>query len=61
MQDKALIAQKGKAIRDMFKLGYWDEEFSTARMRESNPLANMAMLGGFIIDKRSLPPEFQDL
>jgi hypothetical protein len=45
----------------MFKLGYWDEEFSTAHMRESNPLANMAMLGGFIIDKRSLPPEIQDL
>jgi hypothetical protein len=58
---KSTVGQKAKVIRDMFKLGYWDEEFSTAHMRESNPLANMAMLGGFIIDKRSLPPEIQDL
>ncbi len=34
---QSTTSQKAKTIRDMFKLGYWDKEFSTAHMMESGP------------------------
>jgi hypothetical protein len=58
---KSTTSQKAKVIRDMFKLGYWDEEFSTTHMIESNPFSNLVMVNGLIVDKRSLPPEIQEL
>jgi hypothetical protein len=57
---KSTTSQKAKVIRDMFKLGYWDEEFSTTHMIESNPFSNLVMVNGLIVDKRSLPPEIQE-
>lgn len=58
---KSTVVQKAKTIRDMFKLGYFNEEFSTARMRESNPFSNLVMVNGFLLDKRTLPPEIQEM
>lgn len=47
---KSTIGQKSKKIRDMFKMNYWDKEFSTKRMFESNPFAKLIMTKeGFII------------
>lgn len=47
---KSTIGQKAKKIREMFKINYWDNEFSTKRMLKSNPLANLRMTKeGFII------------
>jgi hypothetical protein len=43
------LGQRGKLIRDMFKLGYWDSEFSTKRMLDKNPYANLALANGFLI------------
>jgi len=43
------VGQKGKLIRDMFKLSYWNPEFSTKRMLEKNPFANLALVNGFLI------------
>ncbi len=57
---KSTTSQKAKVIRDMFKMGYYDHEFSTARMREDNPFSNFVMINGLIVDKRSLPPEIQE-
>lgn len=57
---KSTTAQKAKSIRDMFKLGYYDKEFSTGHMRENSPFSNFVMVNGFIVDKRSLPPEIQE-
>jgi len=52
---KATAAGKGKQIRDMFQMSYWDTRFSTRRMQERNPLANLVMTkNGFIIDIGSL-------
>jgi len=34
---KSTISQKSRVIRDMFKLGYWDKEFSTAHVKKSDP------------------------
>lgn len=58
---KSTASQKAKVIRDMFKLGYWDKEFSTSRMTESSPFSNLVMVNGLIVDKRSLLPEIQEL
>jgi hypothetical protein len=58
---KSTTSQKAKVIRDMFKLGYWDKEFSTSHMMQSSPFSNLAMVNGLIVDKRSLPPEIQEL
>jgi hypothetical protein len=57
---KSTTSQKAKVVRDMFKMGYFDPEFSTARMREDNPFSNMVMINGLIVDKDSLPQEIQE-
>jgi hypothetical protein len=58
---QSTTSQKAKVIRDMFKLGYWDNEFSTSHMMESNPFSDLLMVNGLIVDKQSLPPEIQEL
>jgi hypothetical protein len=57
---KSTTSQKAKVIRDMFKMGYYDKEFSTTHMRQNNPFSNYVMIDGFIVDKGSLPPEIQE-
>ena len=57
---KSTTAQKSKVIRDMFKMGYYDGEFSTAHMRKNNPFSNFVMINGFVVDKRQLPPEIRE-
>ena len=57
---KSTISQKAKQIRDMFKLNYWDPEFSTRQMSERNPLKNMVMVNGMIVPADILPPEVQE-
>ena len=46
---KSTVGQKAKLIRDMFKMGHFDPEFSTQRMARRNPFANLAMINGFIV------------
>lgn len=43
------VAQKAKVIRDLFKLEYFDPEFSTERMTKNNPLTGLAMVNGFLV------------
>lgn len=57
---KSTISQKAKQIRDMFDISYWDPEFSTEQMAESNPLKNMVMVNGMIVPADMLPPEVQE-
>jgi len=57
---QSTTSQKAKVIRDMFKMRYWDPEFSTTRMREHNPFSNFAMINGLIVDLGSLPPKIQE-
>jgi hypothetical protein len=58
---KSSTSQKAKVIRDMFGLNYWDKEFSTTHMKETNPFSNMVMVNELIVDKRFLPPEIQEI
>ena len=57
---KSTTSQKSKIIRDMFKMGYYDKEFSTKHMKDNDPFSNLRMVNGFIVDQRSLPPEIQE-
>ncbi len=52
---------KSKEIRDMFKMGYWDNEFATSRMRDSDPFAQMVMIDGMILPLSMLPEEQQQI
>ena len=58
---KSTVSQKAKLIRDMFKMGYWDKEFSTNRMREDNPFSDLVMVDGLMVNIRSLPLEIQEV
>jgi len=58
---KSTVSQKAKVIRDTLRLQYWDDEFSTEYMRKNNPFANLTMINGFIVDKRNLPKEIQEI
>ena len=46
---KSTTSQKGKVIRDMFKMNYYDKEFSTTYVNENNPFSEMTMINGFIV------------
>ncbi len=58
---KSTTSQKSKVIRDLFKMGYYDPEFSTNHMKENSPFSNLAMINGLIVDKRHLAPEIQEM
>ncbi len=58
---KSTTSQKSKLIRDTLKLRYWDDEFSTAFMKENNPFSDLVMINGMIVDIKSLPLHIQKL
>ena len=46
---RSTVTNKAKQIRDMFKMGYFNDEFSTERSIESNPMKNYVMLKNGLI------------
>ena len=46
---QSTTSQKAKIIRDMFKMRYFDEEFSTERMQKENPLKEFVMVDGLVV------------
>lgn len=56
---KSTTGNKSKQIRDLLKLSYWNNEFSTKNMQDSDPFANLVMVDGFIVPLDSLPEEYQ--
>jgi len=46
---KSTLGQKAKRLREMFKMGYYDPEFSTEHMRENNPFARLVLVDGFLV------------
>jgi hypothetical protein len=57
---KSTVTAKAKVIRDMLKMEYFDDEFSTEHMKQNNPYANLVSLNGFIVDIENLPPEMRE-
>jgi len=46
---KSSTVQKSKLIRDMFKMSFFDPEFSTSQAAQSNPLADMGIINGLFV------------
>lgn len=44
-------SQKSKTIRDMLKLSYFDEDFSTDIVQENSPFNNFVSIDGLIVPK----------
>ena len=57
---KSTTSGKSKIIRDLLKMRYWDNEFSTKTMQEGNPYADMVTVNGLIMPIGALPPEIQE-
>ena len=57
---KSTTGGKAKTIRDMFKLFYFDSEFSTKENLDRSPFSNV-FLNGMPIPVSSLPPELQEV
>ena len=57
---KSTTGQRAKTIRDMFKLHYFDSEFSTKELLDKSPFSNV-FLNGMPISISSLPPELQEV
>ncbi len=57
---KSTTGNKSKEIRDLLKLVRWDKEFSTKRMSNSNPFANLVMVNGLIVPIDSLPENYKE-
>ncbi|MBI4330533.1 MAG: hypothetical protein HY673_04565 [Chloroflexi bacterium] len=51
----ATTSSKARLIRNMFKMRYFDREFSTSVVAAQDPLKDMATLNGLIVDRRMLP------
>ena len=56
---KNTVSNKAGHIRDMFKMGYYDEEFSTKHVEQRNPFRGLVMIDEMIVPKSMLPPEIQ--
>ncbi len=57
---QSTVGQKAKTIPDMFNLRYRHPEFSTPRMRDSDPFKGMVMIDGLIVPVSMLSPEVQE-
>lgn len=59
--NSSTVGQKASLIRDMFKMGYFDNEFSTKSMSENDPFKDLVMVDGFIVPISHLPEEYQKM
>ena len=57
--NKTTSGSKSKQIRELLKLDRWDKEFSTKRMSNSIPFANLVMVNEFIVPVDALPEQHQ--
>ena len=53
-------SNKAKQIRDLFKMSYFDVQWSRPSKMDENPMAWRVMVNGFIVDVRTLPREVQE-
>jgi Domain of unknown function (DUF6398) len=58
---KTTTTSKSKEIRDMFKMQYWDKDFSTAKMQDSSPFMQYVSYNGMMVPISMLPPELQQV
>lgn len=56
---KSTLANKGRLIRDVLRIGAFEPEFCRREILESHPMAWMISVNGLIVDARTMPPEIQ--
>ena len=44
----------------MFKLHYFDSEFSTQKIAKENPMNDLVMINDMVVSMRVLPPEVRE-
>ncbi len=59
--NNSTVSNKARQIKDMLDLWYFNPEFSTRHMIESNPLNDMVMVDGFIVPLSSIPEDMQEM
>lgn len=52
--NKSTTSQRATKIMDMFKLTYWDDDFSTETNLENNPFSDLIMVDGLILSREML-------
>jgi hypothetical protein len=57
--NKSTTGNKSRQIRELLKLDLWDNEFSTQKMQNNHPFANLVMVDGFIVPLDTLPEQYQ--
>ena len=58
--NKSTTSQKAKFIRDMFKMRYWNDEFSTDQNKKDMPFGKSMMINGLIVPMDILKSESQE-
>ena len=58
---KSSPASKSKIIRDLFKIGLMEPEWTLPSRMDSNPMVWSIMVNGFIMDARYAPREIQEV
>lgn len=53
------VSNKAREIKDLFGMWHYSPEFSTQRMKESNPFNELVKFDGFIVPIDSLPDDLQ--
>jgi len=59
--NKGTVSAKAGQLKKMFRLGYYDPEFSTTRMVQNNPFNDIVSVDGFLVPISTLPPEAQEM
>jgi hypothetical protein len=58
---KSSPACKSKVIRDLFKIGLMEPEWTLPSRMDSNPMAWSIMVNGFVVDARYAPRDIQEI
>ncbi len=58
---KSTTSQKAKYIIDMFRLRYWDKDFSTEQMKKDNPFAKIVFINGIPLHLDAFPEELKQI
>ena len=54
-------ANKGKLIRDMFRMVQFDPDWCLPSLVDQNPLVWMLQVNGLVVDARTMPREVQEI
>ena len=55
------VTGKSKQIRDMLKLSYFNNEFSTSKMNDHNPFNTIVQVNGLFVPLDSISEEYQKM